>query len=336
MSAGVMTKSYVGGTRPEREARRGRPQRAWALASFLCVAVLARNSPGEERPGSFAPGSASPNACQPASPEGGPANAELTVGALLAESECWLAAREYDRALSAIERACTRSDLPSCLFNRAFVHHAMLEVPGELDQEHCRVSRESYERYLLLDPYGSRSDEAAGAVRELEQICASEHPALAAAAPAMSWGPDVIRAVEANATVGVPSVDRSAAHPTPTERQREPPPAHAATQQREAMWLFFGAGAATSLATVVSWKQLSNANSDLVARAPQVERGETESLALDRKRRSYQIATWGLGLGSAVLWGAGVRLLLLEAGSGGGWFLGADGAGPGLSYRNAF
>jgi hypothetical protein len=116
--------------------------------------------------------------------------AEADIATLFAEYQCWLGAAEYRAALEALERACAGSDDAACPFNRALVHHAWLEVPGELDREHCQTARSNYAHYLALEPYEEQSDAARSALAELAAICEPE-----AAAP--SGEPTVDSAVDA-------------------------------------------------------------------------------------------------------------------------------------------
>jgi hypothetical protein len=253
---------------------------------------------------------------------------EGEVALLFAEYQCRLGAGEYRAALAALERACAGSEDAACSFNRALVHHTWLELPGELDREHCRVARWNYARYLTLEPYEEQSDAARSALVELEGICEPERAPSVSAAPS---DPDVIRALQGpplgdlHAAPPNTSSSHERSPPAPTTGQHSPRPPHSTArplpaepsfepEPRGALpWLLLGAGSASALATAAAWLNMSRADSDLSRHARTgVVFANPETEALDASRRRYRSLVLGFGAGALTLLGAGATLLVIE------------------------
>ena len=238
---------------------------------------------------------------------------DVDVAAKFAEYQCWFGVGEFQLALDALEDACGNSGDPACLFNRALVHHAWLEVPDENEQEHCKSSHANYANFLAARPYEEPSDAARAALIELEQICPI---ALPRKLPPLPPPEHVIATLGKEVSLSEPSGTSPPASVTLPPRSAPLPPPPADETPDVLPWLLFGAGAASAVAATVSWVQMSRADSDLMHHRDADGKifDDPESLALDVTRRRSQVMAWSFGAGALVLGGVGVGMLF-HAGS---------------------
>lgn len=282
--------------------------------------------------------------CSAASAIAGTPAGVLDIAALFGEFQCWLARGHYDKSLAALDQACSASDDPACLFNRALVHHAQLQVADATEAEHCAESRRNYAAYVDVSPYETHAERARQALLELEQICG---PVKVAPAPAIQVAPDAIPAWQGE----VPPF-KSAATPAPVEVAPLAAPDQAdAVRYRTTTWVLLGAGAASALAAVVTGVRTKQAWDDLkalelspkqlqelgVTRRSEVNvypYEETESL--ERRLTQYEVMTWGFGATAAVLLGIGIGRTVLDAGPAPSLAISAGPGFGGLSYGGEF
>jgi hypothetical protein len=287
------------------------------------------------------------NCSAPALEAGADANAQPEdVALLFTQYQCALAAQEYGRALSILDRVCAGPQSAACAFNRALVYHAWLETPGDREQEHCQLARKNYVEFLALNPYQEQNEEARGALAELDDFCASPAPGTSAPAQpiagaisvikAMDLAPESLPAATTSAPPGAPAADARAADARAADARAAD--ARAAELRRTLSWGLLGLGSAAAVAATVSWLHMLQADADLVEqRQPDGTIQRTvETRALDHARRDYQQMAWGLGAAAIPLLGLGALGLLLtpQAPS---QLSGA--IGPGLieaSYRGVF
>jgi hypothetical protein len=319
---------------------------AGIFAGLACLVASAEDAWGEAGPTDTVPTAIGPirgseaatETCQTAVAEGGGGEAS-SINELFTEFHCWLSIQRYRPALAALETACGKADEPECLFDRAYVHHALIEVEADRESENCRISRENYERYLARDPYDTYCDEARSALDELNRICA---PAPRPTSPPAKWDPDVIGAIEGSA--GLAKVSAGSVHPfqgadEPSGTTGEPTTTDGA-KLRAAAWILLGAGAAAGVATGVSWAATLQVDSQLKARTNELSGNldpkDADNLWLDESRHRYRDLTLVFGGSTLLLLGAGVTLLVLDASSENTLSFGAPGGLPGLSYGGAF
>ncbi len=307
------------------------------LVGLSCLAAFAedaRAAPPVALP--FGAEEAGAEACQAAG-AAREAGDGAAINELFTEFHCWLSIQRYRPALAALENACGLADEPECLFDRAYVHHALIEVEPDREAENCRISRENYERYLARDPYDTYCDEARSALDELNKICA---PAPRPASLPVKWDPDVIGPIDSGASPPDVSGGRLVSLDGTGQvggRAREAPPVSEGAELRAAApWLLLGGGAATGVVTGVLLGYMFRADSELVARQSDGKAPGGEDRALDHNRVVYR--DWALVLGgsTALLLGAGVTLLVLDAGPESILSFGAPGGLPGVSYGGVF
>ena len=312
------------------------------LSCLTAVAETAGAAPSVALP--FGSEEVSVETCQPAAALG-PAGDGSAINELFTEFHCWLSIQRYRPALAALESACGLADEPECLFDRAYVHHALIEVEADRESENCRISRENYERYLARDPYDTYCDEARSALDELNRICA---PAPRPASLPVKWDPDVIGAIEGS--TGLAKASAAPFEPfQATQKPSETIPEQkaAGAELRAAAWILLGAGAAAGVATGVSLATTLQVDSQLKAGrqtldpitgdpSGKLDPDSRENQALDQSRYRYRDLTLVFGGSTLLLLGAGVTLLVLDAGSEGSLSFGAPGGLPGVSYGGAF
>lgn len=255
-----------------------------SLGPFLAAPVRAQESAAEVSDGQ-------PTECG-SSAVTGPADPE----APFVEFQCWFDASDYSRALKALERACTASsDDPACLFNRALVHHLLLEDPKEPAEEHCRISRANYADYLAGNPQGEQAAEVQNALVELAEICETA-PAAAAPTP-VAPAPPLSPRHDTN--------DRAPAPERPANPAPEPPVLRASS-------VLFATGVVTAAAAGVSllhaWEKHQRLTRGDEGPAPTPL---NQNLEKDQKDAGY--LALGLGLTSAALVGTGIYFLVHES-----------------------
>lgn len=283
--------------------------------------------------------------CSAASAIAGTPAGVLDVAALFGEFQCWLARGHYDKSLAALDQACSASDDPACLFNRALVHHAQLQVADATEAEHCAESRRNYAAYVDVSPYETHAERARQALLELEQICG---PVKVAPAPAIQVDPEAIPAWQ-----GEVAPFKSAATPAPVEVAPLAAPDQAdAVRYRTTTWVLLGAGAASALAAVVAGVRTKEAWDDLKASKWSVPPAEVpigqaqrsqifvysdrETRSLERRLTQYEVMTWGFGATAAVLLGIGIGRTVLDAGPAPSLAINAGPGFGGLSYGGEF
>lgn len=316
----LISSGFAGARRLWARAR-GRRIGAYVLASLGCCWALPARAESIDAPSAA---QAAPEAqCHPELAPGETRPRVLDVAALFEEFQCWLGVGQYAAALTALDQACSASDDPACLFNRALVHHAQLQLVDMDEAQLCRLARRNYTAYVDTSPYEAAAERAQKALIELNQICG---PLKISAAAVASFDPEVIPPWSGDPPLA------GASQPAPRPVENLPPPVAATNgvrlKRRATTWILVGAGAATALGAVMTGIHTRRAYDDLKAR--EVPRAELDALGIPRTREvpvyafreteslerrllQYEVLTWGLGATAALLLGVGIGRAVLDA-----------------------
>ena len=224
----------------------------------------------------------------------------------------------YEDALLLLERANALSPYALHSFNLAAVQHQL---------GRCELARDLFERYLTVDPEGQAAGDARVALTELYAQCGR-----APQSPQSPQSPAVpgLPVAPTQGLLGPPlpaqqlPAQQLPAQQLPAQRSPVQVPAHRVSLvtahderlgPRELMgWSALGLGGAAAIAAVTSAILVRRAESDMEAMSR--DRGRVwnadEGRALEANGDRYQTLALACGVGSALLTGAGVALLLSD------------------------